>query len=113
MTTVSPDTGHQLDTTGNEHDPLEGTITWRFLLFHCYHPDVYDILVALTRNRRRQHPNKPVSISQIYEQARWDLLDRDTARGLNNNYRALYARLIMAKEPDLEGVFHVRERRSV
>ena len=29
---------------------------------------------------------------------------------LNNNYTALYARRIMANEPDLDGVFRLRER---
>jgi hypothetical protein len=29
---------------------------------------------------------------------------------LNNNYRALYARKIMEQEPDLDGLFEIRER---
>lgn len=113
MTTVSPDTGHQYDLQGQPHDPLEGTITWRFQQFHRTHPHIYRLLVELARNRRRAYPKKPVSINQIYEQLRYDLLDTDTAPRLNNDYRALYARLIMANESDLEGVFHIRERRSV
>lgn len=82
----------------------------KFKKFHADHPEVYAALVrftreAVARGRRR------VGIAAVYERARWELSIRATAKepaALNNSYKAFYARLIMAQEDDLRGVFETR-----
>lgn len=79
--------------------------------FHAAHPEVYDELVALAREMRSRGYER-FGIATIYEVARWRSMLRLGAEGsfkLNNNWRAYYARLIMASEPDLAGVFATRE----
>lgn len=84
-----------------------------FKIFHQDHPEVYHALVRLAKQWRAAGGRK-VGIATLYEKLRWEwhisgLLDADGYK-LNNNYKALYARKIMANHPDLDGVFEVRER---
>ena len=92
------------------------SIQHRFERFHLLHPEVYDELVTLARLafvRGRRH----IGIGQIFEVLRWErslrgLPDETEGFKLNNNYRSRYARLIMDREPDLDGVFEVRELKT-
>lgn len=87
------------------------TIRARFEAFHTEHPEVYRQLVQLARQwvsvgRRR------LGIATLFERLRWEwhiagLTDVDGYK-LNNSFRALYARKIMAEHPDLDGLFETR-----
>lgn len=90
------------------------TISQRFAKFHAANPGVYVELerraLALYRAGR-----KHIGIALIYEAMRYEWLIRidhaDDWR-LNNDYRALYARLLIAEHPELAGVIETRERRA-
>lgn len=87
-------------------------ITRDFVNFHADNPDVYAELVALARTWRTRGYAK-LGIATVFEVLRWNrYMDGKDKHGfkLNNNYRALYARLIMEQEPDLAGMFELRER---
>lgn len=87
-------------------------IQTEFQTFHAEHPEVYTQLVRLARTWQANGSAK-LGIATLFEVLRWNShLNPDHTGGykLNNNYRALYARLIMDQEPDLEGLFELRER---
>jgi hypothetical protein len=83
-----------------------------FLAFHKAHPEVYEVLCKLAREQLRRG-RKHLGISALYERCRYEfgMGDKATAPHLNNNHRAFYARLMMAQEPDLAGVFELRKQR--
>lgn len=77
--------------------------------FHAKNPQVYEMLrakalTAVCRGRRH------LGIRQVWEAMRWDLtLQTDSPDfKLNDHYTAFYARELMAREPELAGVFEVR-----
>lgn len=82
-----------------------------FREFHQDNPEVYYRLTQLAKAWKNNISDK-VGIATIYEQLRWQLAMEKRADGykLNNNYAALYARLIMENEPELAGLFNLRER---
>jgi len=84
-----------------------------FWKFHDENPAVYALLVRLTREAK-DAGRKSVGIKALYERARWefDLDTTTTSPKLNNNYTPDYARLIMIRNPDLDGMFQLRERRT-
>lgn len=85
-----------------------------FVEFHHRNPKVYDELVSLARDLRRRGYRK-VGVKMLWEVVRWQRLRAETeiartsAYRLNNNLTAYYAREIMANEPDLAGMFDVRD----
>lgn len=90
-------------------------IRQRWEEFHAEHPEIYRHLVLLARTRRRM--GRPCGIKALWERLRWDVEIGELEKGpdgyrLNNNYTALYAREIMAREPDLRGFFETRQRKS-
>ena len=92
---------------------LEGNRA-RFEWFHESNPHVYRNLRALALGMRRQRGKKRVGIKMLYEVLRYQYDIQTTGQEfkLNNNYTAYYARLLMAQEPELAGLFEVREIRS-
>jgi hypothetical protein len=90
------------------------TIEARFAAFHEAHPEVYAELAAACRNvmaAGRTH----WSIDGAFEVVRYFRYirpDEAEAFRLNNSFRARYARLLMEREPDLAGLFEMRELRS-
>ena len=87
-------------------------IETEFREFHAQHPEVYTQLVKLARTWQNNGSQK-LGIATLFEVLRWNShLNPDKTGGykLNNNYRALYARLIMDQEQDLKGLFELRER---
>lgn len=88
----------------------DGRIATAFWQFHHANPHVYTRLTHLARNLHQQGRQR-VGMKMLFEVLRWHHLsttgDADGFR-LNNNYHAYYARLIMAREPDLDGVFELR-----
>lgn len=92
-----------------------------FWAFHFAHPEVYEALRALALRVKRKGKGQ-YSIKALYETLRLSSIlsfegfwihnngghPKDTL--LNNNYTALYARLLMQQEPKLRGFFQVRAR---
>lgn len=92
---------------------VEDRISRKFWQFHAENPHVYDELRELAfrlLDRGRTH----YGIKALFEVARFHraLVTTDATYKLNNNYTALYARLLMEKEPRLEGFFDIRDRPS-
>jgi hypothetical protein len=91
-------------------------MTWdeKFEEFHTKNPHVYDMVVKLAREVKNKGHNR-IAIELLWNQLRWQHLmtnDPNTPFKLNQNYKSRYARLIMAQESDLEGVFEIRRLRS-
>jgi len=87
------------------------TIEEKFQDFDREHPEVYRALVRLAREWVSVGGSK-LGIKTLFERLRWEwhvqgLRDEDGYK-LNNNYTSLYARKIMALEPDLEDLFETR-----
>jgi hypothetical protein len=77
-------------------------------------PRVYHEVVRLAREWRAVHgPNSQVGIATLWEALRWQASFRTPGDDwkLNNTYRAPMARLVMAREVDLAGVFETRGRK--
>lgn len=90
----------------------EDRIEREFKDFNQEHPEVYAQLVKLARTWQANGTAK-LGIATLFEVLRWNSHLNPNHHGgykLNNNYRALYARLIMDQEPDLKGIFELRER---
>lgn len=86
----------------------KGTIGERAERFHARNPAVYAFAVSISRyTRRRGVPH--YGIGAVWEIMRFKYLEtHGDVYKLNNNYRAWYARRIMATEADLRGFFTVR-----
>lgn len=82
-----------------------------FWQFHAANPHVYDRLVKLARDLHERGRDR-IGAKMLFEVLRWHHMstvgDADGFK-LNNNYHALYARLIMHREPDLDGIFELRK----
>jgi hypothetical protein len=91
------------------------TIDVRFRDFHDANPLVYASLVRLAREAKGKGHER-ISIGMLWEVLRWNRLvavvDLTSEYELNDNYRSRFARLIMQQEPELDGIFEVRELRS-
>jgi hypothetical protein len=92
-----------------------GSIQERFEQFHEDNPQVYVELCRLARLvKARGHER--IAIDYLFGYIRWQMLMRTTDRSslfkLNDHYRSRYARLIMAQEPDLDGLFELRKLRA-
>lgn len=96
---------------------FDETIDGRFREFHAKNPIVYSTLVRLARSAIARGKSK-LGIGFLWERMRWELwietatADEDDFH-LNNNFRSRYARLIMEKERDLDGIFETRELKSL
>lgn len=82
----------------------------KFEKFHRENPHVYRVLVALAREWKRRTGRDEIGIAALFERARWEIALATTGSDykLTNSYRAFYARLIMQREPDLRGLFALR-----
>jgi len=91
-------------------DPIERA----FWQFHHDHPEVYaELRLLALRLRDRGHGH--YGIKALFEVVRFEramLMTDDDSFKLNNNYSALYARLLMKEEPRLKGFFELRARIS-
>lgn len=101
--------------TAFETEPEPRTIEEKFEEFHAEHPEVYRMLVRLAHEWVSVGRSK-LGIATLFEKLRWEwhvngLTDRDGFK-LNNNYRALYARKMMAENCELDGLFETRTRAS-
>lgn len=92
------------------------TIQARFWRFHNRNPLVYDALVELAR-QGKDAGRRQLGMKMLFEVLRWNriiegLPDAYEEYKLCNDYTSRYARLIMESEPDLDGLFVVRDLRS-
>jgi hypothetical protein len=92
------------------------TIQQAFDEFHEANPKVYDELVRLAR-RAKARGHRKIGIELLFAVLRWQrMMETDdpsqAAFKLNDHYTSRYARLIMEREPDLEGFFETRALRS-
>lgn len=85
-----------------------------FQRFHARNPHVYAaiedrVLRAKERGARR------LGIAKVIEDIRHDPTFRTQAADfkLNNNYRALYARLLLHRNPECAAILATRERREL
>ena len=89
----------------------ESKLEKAFWQFHTDNPQVYVVLVKYAREWRRYHSK--CSIKLLFERARWEfgttIQSKDEFK-LNNNHHAYYARLIEEREPDLKGIFRMRQQ---
>lgn len=82
-------------------------------VFHKANPWVMEALVTLTKDLANRGHQR-VGIGMLWEVLRWQWMHStyDPATPgqwrLNNNYRAWYAREIMRRHPDLDGIFETR-----
>jgi len=95
--------GHVGPTFGN-------TIQDDFQRFHQENPQVYRELVRLARAWQSRRGTGKVGMKMLFEVLRWQLAMSTTGDDfkLNNNYTSYYARLVMAENPDLRGLFQTR-----
>lgn len=86
------------------------TIAEKFQEFHSDNPAVYTVLVRLAREWVSRTGRHRLGIKSLCERARWDIAisTSDPDYKINNYFTAYYARLIMAQEPDLVGLFELR-----
>jgi len=89
--------------------PNGESIEQAFERFHRENPHVYDELVALTTQLKRAGARR-VGMGMLFEVLRWrtQLRTGGDEFKLNNNFRSYYARLIMWRRPELEGIFETR-----
>jgi hypothetical protein len=82
----------------------------KFDVFHAANPHVYNMLVSLARQWVSRTGRHKLGIATLFERARWEIALTTVGEDfrLNNSYRAYYARLIMAREWDLRGLFDLR-----
>lgn len=94
---------------------LDRTLTLReqWQTFHAANPAVYDAIVRIARDLRARGFAR-CGIALIFERLRWlhAIATRGDEYRLNHNWRAHYAREVMAREPDLVGFFETRRLRS-
>lgn len=92
-----------------EDDPRAGTMLERAVRFHARNPHIYRGAVAICR-RLKARGVQHYGIGAIWEVLRFEyVMTFGDIYKLNNNFRAWYAREIMATEPDLAGFFSTRE----
>jgi hypothetical protein len=82
--------------------------------FHADNPQVYALFVRMARHAVSKGAKK-LAIAQLFEVARWERQEWMPATDksqkqfrLCNDYKPHYARLIMAREPDLKDIFNTK-----
>lgn len=96
-------------------DPPPDSIDARFWAYHRANPEVYERLRSKALRLRRQGFSR-YSIKTLVEVLRWEddveTDDPNTGYRINNVYTSRYARLLMAREPELRGFFETRALHS-
>ena len=92
------------------------TIQQAFERYHRENPHVYDALVRLARQAKARG-HRRFGIELLFAVLRWERMmvavdPSQESYKLNDHYTSRYARLIMEREPDLEGLFETRRLRS-
>lgn len=89
----------------------EDTIEDKFIKFHQANPHVYHLLVSRSL-ALFERGFKHFGIAAIFESLRYDaaLKTGGDKYKLSNDYRAFYARIIMANVAALDGFFTIKEQ---
>lgn len=91
---------------------IKESIEERFLYFHQRNPEVYAHLLRLALQAKRKGRDR-IGIKMLWEVLRWNVwLDTGSTPKLCNDFHAYYARLLMQQEPELAGMFELRELRG-
>lgn len=84
----------------------------RFEAFHEANPQVWDVLVREARRWKRERPGARLGINLLIGRVRWVLTVRTNSTGdgfrINDHFAPFYARLLMHRCPDLDGLFELR-----
>lgn len=94
--------------------PASASPRERALAFHAANPAVYVELRRLAFELLNAG-HRRFGIDLLFSQMRWRWMVRTSDESgfrLNNSYRATYARLLAAQEPELSDVFNVRSVRA-
>lgn len=88
------------------------TIDQQFRRFHRLNPHIYANLRQMALDA--QVKGQTFGIKALFEILRWQYGQATQGEPfkLNNNYTALYARMLMHREPALAGYFETRSRRT-
>ncbi len=88
----------------------------RFQKFHAMNPRVFELLEWLAKKRITEGA-KRISIGDLCERLRWDTTlptyDPNSRFKVNNDYRSLYARLLIERHPEWDELIERRELRSI
>lgn len=98
----------------NAHDGADHiSLTDKFRAFHAQNPHVYTRLEQRTAELVASGQRR-VGIGALFEQLRYEarLETNGDAFRLNNDYRADYVRLLIARHPEWADAFETRERKS-
>lgn len=91
------------------------TIDDHFADFHGENPHVYENIKRIAYQAKAAG-RKRIGMKLIFERLRWEYYIRtdrpEEEFMLNNNYTSRYARLLMANEPELAGMFETRILKS-
>ena len=89
------------------------SIDERFAAWHRQNPHVYQALRALSLDTRRVGV-KRWSVDAAMHIVRWRyrLQTQGDEFRINNSFSALYARMLMEREPELSGFFELRKRHN-
>lgn len=93
--------------------PQQDSIQARFERFHATNPHIYARLVEAAR-RLRDSGKMRIGIGHLVEDCiRW-AEERTTGENwkISNDYRSRYARKIMDENPELAGIFEIRQLES-
>lgn len=92
----------------------ERTLDQRFWEHHRARPEVYEEFRAIALDLRRRGYTR-AGAKMVAEVLRWQRMMRsvdDDGLKLNNSFVSRYARLVMAREPELAGFFELRRLSS-
>lgn len=92
--------------------PFQSPLRDAFEEFHALNPEIYEELVRQARALKAVGRER-YGVKSLFEVIRWHraLTTSGDDLKLNNNHAPFYARLIMARERDLEGFFEIRAQR--
>lgn len=111
--TLQPTLLEGLQQTTQPQVSKEATIQERFEAFHRANPHVYAALRSLALqmlgNGVRQY-----GIKGLFERLRWEfsLATKGEPFRLSNDFSSRYARLLIERNPELEGFFELRSLRE-
>ena len=91
---------------------LEPTVVGQFKLFHVEHKGLLELYAKYARDLKASG-KKHFGIKAIAERVRWYMtVERagtaDENFKVNNNFTSCYARFLMLKYPELDGMFELR-----
>ncbi len=88
---------------------FDKTVQQKFFEFHEANPHVYNLLVRFAREVKARGKNR-TSIALLFNRARWEVQfsTTDPEFKIRNDFMPHYARMIMACNDDLDGLFETR-----